>query len=424
MISKNSLQLAKLAFIAATLLPGLPLRGSPATEVSDAPSAGSLIIVGGALRASNSAIYAELIAATNRSPNARIGILPAASGRPVDAANKFTDSLTQQGFDRDRIITLPLAVTDDPDTPDIDESLWLANAHSDVLADIIGGLSGIWMTGGDQSRIMQIFAHPETGAPSAVGNALLALHARGGWIGGTSAGAAVQSDVILLGGSSPAALLHGRSEEYRGMQDQEDGPLITGNGMGLFPHGIIDQHFDRKARLGRLIVALREHAPRWPHGFGIDEDTALVYDDTHQTAKVIGSGTVTWINMAAAETKAGGMDNIRVSILANGDTLHWPGPVVRIANTRKPTVDNEYHAIPNPATGSFMAPYAGRLDSALGTLLLDNSAANTLPFTIALPDGTLNSARFIQDPLSAGFWGYHDGQMESYSILNVRLQID
>jgi cyanophycinase len=64
-------------------------------------------------------------------------------------------------------------------------------------------------------------------------------------------------------------------------------------GLGFFPFGLVDQHFDRRQRLGRLARALATLAPFKRLGFGIDENTALVVDPDRGEAIVVGAGAVT-----------------------------------------------------------------------------------------------------------------------------------
>ena len=60
------------------------------------------------------------------------------------------------------------------------------------------------------------------------------------------------------------------------------------HGLGLIRNVIIDQHFDERGRIGRLLGAAA-HNPR-ELGIGIDEDTAIVIG--RDRFEVIGSGAV------------------------------------------------------------------------------------------------------------------------------------
>lgn len=147
-----------------------------------------------------------------------------------------------------------------------------AEASDPAHRALIEGASGIFFTGGDQLRIVSQLG--DTPLETAVRD----LHARGGVIAGTSAGASAQSETMLIGGSD--------SESYR------IGELHMAPGLGLIPNVIIDQHFAERGRIGRLLGAVA-HNPRIL-GIGIDEDSAIIVEGQRFT--VIGSGAVTIVD--------------------------------------------------------------------------------------------------------------------------------
>jgi cyanophycinase len=120
-------------------------------------------------------------------------------------------------------------------------------ADDPAFARPIAEASAVWFSGGDQVKL----AAPYRG--TAVDREMKALLKRGGVIGGTSAGAAVMSDVMIEGGYPKADV---------------------GRGFGFVPNAVVDQHFLRRSRVNRLLGVLAER----PHliGLGIDEGTALV----------------------------------------------------------------------------------------------------------------------------------------------------
>ena len=119
--------------------------------------------------------------------------------------------------------------------------------------------TGVWIGGGHQSRLSQAYAD------TAVERELKALLARGGVIGGTSAGAGVMSRVMIVKG-----------------RDQAE----VGRGLDLFPDVVIDQHFLKRNRIRRLLGVLA--ANRHLIGLGIDEQTALEVDLRPRRVRVIG----------------------------------------------------------------------------------------------------------------------------------------
>jgi len=133
--------------------------------------------------------------------------------------------------------------------------------------------SAVWLSGGSQTRLSDAYVG------TLVETELHALLARGGVIGGTSAGAAIMSrDMIASGKNDPQ----------------------MGTGFGLLPHSIIDQHFLARSRQSRSLKAVKEHPGRF--GLGIDESTAL--EVSGRRMRVLGNSTVTVTLGASPNRKA------------------------------------------------------------------------------------------------------------------------
>jgi cyanophycinase len=182
--------------------------------------------------------------------------------------------------------------------------------------------AGVFFSGGDQLRISsQIGDTP-------IEQRVRELHARGGVIAGTSAGASVMSDTMLVKGAS--------AESYR------IGDLHMAPGLGLIRDVIIDQHFAERGRIGRLLGAVA-HNPR-VLGIGIDEDTAIIVE--RGRFEVTGSGAVyvvdgsgiTHSNIAEAQSECAlSMYDVRLHVLSKGDEFDLdhrrPAEVPRPANS-------------------------------------------------------------------------------------------
>lgn len=396
-------------------------EGEPVRLVEEPKgSGGTLVMAGGGLRDSNDSVLGAFIRKGKLDTTGTLCILPAASTRPVRSAMEFVRSMVDRGVARERIRILPLAVKDDPGTAEVDESQWAGHGDHAAVAEAIAGSTAVWMTGGDQARIMRVL-RKEDGTATAALEALRTHLESGGVLGGTSAGAAVHSEVMILGGSSLGALRHGQGAGYESMEDQEGGPLLLGEGLGVFPHGIIDQHFDRKGRLGRLIVALLETGEE--DGFGIDEDTALIYDRSSGSATVAGPGTVVHVNVAEAEVVDGAMRGVRLSVYNAGDRLQWPGPTLSVGEGMQTVLENPYFTLPDPAAGSILHPYGGHIGDILGYLLLDNGSADTLRMPVVYPDGKRRILTLRTDERTQGWWGTPDGQMDQYTIRAAILDV-
>ncbi|MFB9990986.1 cyanophycinase [Deinococcus oregonensis] len=199
----------------------------------------------------------------------------------------------QQGFDGLEVGELTeLYVNERPEASDQDRLKVFENA------------GGIFFSGGDQLRITsQIGATPLEAR-------IQQLFQAGGVVAGTSAGASVMCETMLIKGSS--------EESYR------VGDLQMGPGLGLIRGVIIDQHFAERGRIGRLLGAVAQN-PR-VLGIGIDEDTAIVVNDRH--FKVIGSGAVyvadgaeiSFSNSSEARTnEALSLHDVRLHVLSAGE---------------------------------------------------------------------------------------------------------
>lgn len=287
--------------LAALLACAAPLRAQ-----------GQLVIVGGGLADDNDAVFAAFLEALP-APDAPIAIIPAASGVPAQSASAFAAQLTRRGVAPERIRIIRLAVEDDPDTPE-DESLW--RGHGEDAGEIarLADVGAIWFTGGDQARILATLVRADK-----TDTTMLALIRRrlaaGAVIGGTSAGAAIMSDPMLVQGD-PLSLVPGAGP------DRE--PIETGQGLGFLRHALVDQHFGERARLIRLIAALQVRAADRRIGLGIDEDTALVVAPDQRTARVVGRGQVTVIDARATAYPAGPVWAARGSklgMLGDGESL-------------------------------------------------------------------------------------------------------
>jgi cyanophycinase len=196
---------------------------------------------------------------------------------------------------------------------------------------LFDGAAGVFFSGGDQLRISsQIGDTP-------LEQRVREIHEHGGLIAGTSAGASMMSETMLVKGTS------GESHKI--------GDLHMAPGLGLVRDVIIDQHFAERGRFGRLFGAVA-HNPR-ELGIGIDEDTALVLQDGR--FEVIGSGCVyvvdgagvTRSNIAEARPeRALSMYDIRLHVLSAGDTFD----LAKRRPAEVPDVTTS-HAIEAPARG-------------------------------------------------------------------------
>jgi len=110
-------------------------------------------------------------------------------------------------------------------------------------------------------------------------------------IGGTSAGASAMSRLMIVGGNPQAQV---------------------GAGFGLLPDVVIDQHFQNRKRLPRLLGILARH-PQYL-GLGIDEQTAVVVHGGRAT--VMGDANVRLCLPGAGKAAA------KVQVLKAGEKIN------------------------------------------------------------------------------------------------------
>jgi cyanophycinase len=148
--------------------------------------------------------------------------------------------------------------------------------------------SGVFFTGGDQARVMDVLE--DDGLLSA----LRARFAAGVVFGGTSAGTAIMSKIMITG-EGDFTVIDGAKVEVR-------------PGLGLIDGAIVDQHFVKRQRENRLFGLVLAHPGL--RGIGVDEATALLVRDGRQ-AEVVGAGVVLLVD-------AKGKDRLAVTIVRPG----------------------------------------------------------------------------------------------------------
>lgn len=232
--------------------------------IDPAGISGSLVICGGGQLPDS--VYKTFLKRAG-GENARLVIVPTASANANKTADEeFASRWIDLGAASVKVLhTRERAEADDPK--------FLAPLQE---------ATGVWFGGGQQSRLASAYQGTEFEAE------LQNLLKRGGVIGGTSAGAAIQSRVMIAGG--------------------KEKPNIQ-TGLDLLPGAIIDQHFSERNRQPRLRLAVTQHPDRV--GLGIDEGTALLVgtragrfsaSDRGRTIRVMGKGEVTVI-LAASSSK-------------------------------------------------------------------------------------------------------------------------
>ncbi len=386
---------------------------------------GKLLIAGGALQSDNRAVYRAFIDSLPQPAGDRIAVIPLASGHPQKSAQAFRDDLIRYGVAAARVVIVPLAVRDDPATAGVDESRWHRGAYDSEVLKLLQGVGGIWFTGGDQMRIATAMLD-NSGAESPLLQRLRQRLAAGAIIGGSSAGAAIMSNPMIAAGDSLSALTRGFASSYAATGQQERGRLFLHPGLGFFEYGLVDQHFDRKARLGRLALALTRMPAARRLGFGVDENSAMLVSLRAQSFKTLGPGTVTVVDGRRGSFAAGGgrllAKDLRLHILSDGDIFNIDTGQALIADDKNAVVGEEAFAY-RPHSGGGIAVGNQRIDQILGFDLLDNRLAARIERYSFDAEGRGFIYRFRQTGASAGYWRYDSARRDQYTALNILFDI-
>jgi cyanophycinase len=171
-------------------------------------------------------------------------------------------------------------------------------ADDPAVVSTLSEATGIFLTGGNQSRLTQVVAGTR------LGDAIANAHDRGVVLAGTSAGAsALASHMVAFGRPGP-------TPKHR---------MVTlAAGLGIVPGVVIDQHFEERGRIGRLL-ALVAQSPSLL-GIGIDEDTCAVVT-ADRVLHVLGRGAVTLVDGSHVKTDAYRGKGYR-PVLVSGAILH------------------------------------------------------------------------------------------------------
>jgi cyanophycinase len=214
---------------------------------------------------------------------ARIAVLPQASSRP-NRGETSVEVYSKLGAGEVYNVTL-----DDP-----------KKARA-----LINKATAIWFPGGSQAQLYE--ALDKAGLVDFVRG----RHRAGIPFAGTSAGAAIMSEVMIPNAPEKPGLIGGNT------------PITKG--LGLVPELIVDQHFIARHRMDRLLSAVMDHPDRI--GVGIGEATAIVVRGGNFT--VMGKGSVVVMDARKAKLPGGKSGKLQsgvhlsLNILKAGQTFQF-----------------------------------------------------------------------------------------------------
>ena len=225
---------------------------------------GPVVVIGGAEdKRGDRLVLSRLVEMAG--PDPHLVVLSTASMRGEEAIARYGELFTEMGAAR--VTGLRPLTREEADDPAASATVMRAN--------------GVFLTGGNQVRLVSVIGGTR------LEDALFSARDRGAVIAGTSAGAsAVAAHMVAFGrpGASPRHRM-----------------VHISAGLGLIEDVIVDQHFEQRGRMGRLLAAVAI-SPKLL-GLGLDEDTAaIVYAD--RTVEVVGKGSVTIVDGSKVSTDA------------------------------------------------------------------------------------------------------------------------
>lgn len=225
--------------------------------------------------------------------DALIVVIPTASRIPKEVSNNYIDAFGKLGCQN-------VQVADIREREDSEDPKYI---------DMIRQADCIMFSGGNQANITRKIGD------TTIHKILLDRYKNEKIvIAGTSAGAMCMSTEMITGGSSQESFFKGA--------------VGLNKGMGFIPDLIIDSHFIRRGRFGRLAEAVAA----FPNllGVGLAEDTGMVIKECN-TFEVIGSGMVLLFDPSKlkhnnqkilSEGEPMSLSNLKTHVLSNGDRFN------------------------------------------------------------------------------------------------------
>jgi cyanophycinase len=306
--------------------------------------------------------------------------------RILGGGGKLPDSVYARFFelaggDKARIVLIPTAgaKADDPAERDQTLATWREKhpgyqfevfhtrnrdeANDEAFCAPLRLATGVWFGGGVQKRLADAYVGTR------VERELQALLARGGVVGGTSAGTAIQTHTMI--------------------QEGKDPPVVA-QGFDFVPFAVSDQHFLKRERLPRLLQVLQGHEGHF--GIGVDEATAVEIRGRELT--VLGDSKALLVLAAGA-----GREQRVVELAAGGkaDLVTWQRAARIRAEEAWPPVPM---AEPRVVRGSLVIVGGGRIPKAVAERFVQ-LAGGASAKVVLVPAATPSTGRDQRDPFAA-----------------------
>tara|TARA_B100000809_G_scaffold261401_1_gene310224 strand:+ start:2302 stop:3162 length:861 start_codon:yes stop_codon:yes gene_type:complete len=241
--------------------------------------------------------------------DANIVVVPTASSIPVEVGENYLEAFSTLGCKNVKVLDIRSQ----------------EDAEKQESIDLIKAANCVMFSGGDQSKITDKIGGTEI-------HEIIKYrykNEKGFVVAGTSAGAMMMSREMIAGGSATESFIKGAVNMHKGLS--------------LVPGLIIDTHFIKRGRFGRISEAVAQF-PKLI-GIGLAEDTGMIIK--RNKCRVIGSGMVIIFDgrrlkhnkhKILEEGTPMSLTNMRTHILSNGDWFHVDKKKVKVLPIEAPFI--------------------------------------------------------------------------------------
>ncbi|UUY50390.1 cyanophycinase [Streptomyces yangpuensis] len=388
---------------------------------------GSLVLVGGGLKADNTQVYGEIIKRAGGA-SARIGVITAASvpasqdphaSDPDACSNSecngayYANQFERHGAADAQWIPV-----------DLDH---IANSDSDEVVRQVKSMTGFFFGGGDQYRYVTTLLHGSAHTDSKVLAAIRAQLAAGAVVSGSSAGAQIAAGAdMVTGGDSYEGLRDGSSPGY--FDDATRLGYLPAGGFGFLRSGLIDTHTGAYGREGRALRLAADTGN--DRVYALEENTALIVEaprTPHERLRVLGPRGVAVLDLRQARpgrTSSGGwsLTGARYNYLTDGDEYDPNRWRVLPAPGKRPLIPTSTSPVPaNPDVFCSAANPAGVPYSFLGTArALAASSTQRTAAAATFESGPRFTVTFSKQP---GFTAWTGDGATARTIIGLRTAV-
>lgn len=241
--------------------------------------------------------------------DANIVVIPTASSIPVEVGENYLTAFATLGCKNVEVLDIRSKEA----------------SETERAISLITNANCVMFSGGNQSKITDKIGG------TTIHNILVDRYTNeaGFVIAGTSAGAMVMADEMIAGGSATESFIKGAVHMYKGL--------------GLVASLIIDTHFIKRGRFGRVSEAVAQFPDLI--GIGLAEDTGMIIKNNK--CRVIGSGMVIIFDgrrlthnkhSILKEGTPMSLTGMRTHILSNGDRFHIDKKKVKVLPIEAPFI--------------------------------------------------------------------------------------